>query len=163
MDLLRGNPRYIIDTSSLIELRDRYNRVFAPGAWDTIESLADGGVIASAEDVFEELATGDDLLLAWAKTRRFMFVPLSADVQLLAKRILKHYPDLLDLKRRASSADPFVIATAEFFGATVVTEEGFSGPGHRPHIPNVCKALGINCIRIRELFVAEGVRLVVAS
>ena len=163
MDLLQPDPRYVIDTSSLIELKDRYPRDLAPGAWELVERLADQGAIRSVEDVLEELAIGDDFVYKWARQRKQIFVPLERDIQLKAKAILAAYPALVDTIKRRSSADPFVIALAELTGAAVVCEEDFVGVGHRPRIPNVCRGRSVKCVRLRDMFLLEKLVLVAAQ
>jgi len=47
-----------------------------------------------------------------------------------------------------NAADPFVIGLARVHGATVVSKETPSGNLDKPRIPDVCEALGVDCLNI---------------
>jgi hypothetical protein len=64
--------------------------------------------------------------------------------------VLNAYPKLIDSSKNRSMCDPWVIALAQLQGCKVVTEES-RGSEKRPKIPDVCDALGINCLRIADL------------
>jgi hypothetical protein len=53
-------------------------------------------------------------------------------------------------------ADPYVIALAKVDNLVVVTGEKKAAPNAKPHIPNVCDALGVECIPLLHLFRREG-------
>jgi len=163
VDLFKDAPTYVIDTCSIIDLRVWYPPEMAGDVWEVLGRLLDNGVVASVEEVLEELKVQEDRVLEWAMRHRGAFLPIDVDLQRETKRILEAYPQLIDPKRRKSSADPFVIAAAQLYGATVVTEEKPSRPPARPKIPNVCQGLELECIRIVELFRREGYRFVLAS
>jgi hypothetical protein len=130
-----------------------------PGAWDKLDSLADSGLLASAEMVFEELGRQDDEVLDWAKQHTEIFLPLDEAVQIEVRRILENHINFIDLKRQKSEADPFVVATAVVKGCTVVTEEKPSGGPDKKKIPDVCKTEGLTCIPVLEMLRREGLRL----
>ncbi len=150
--------KYIIDTCSLTAMRRVYPRDVFPSAWEKLDDLAESEIIASTEDVFEEIKSQDDEILEWAYEFEGMFHPLSEVIQLSAIKILKTHDNLIDLRKRKSGADPFVIATAMVHSCIVVTEEKPSGGPSRSKIPDVCQHYGIKCIKILDMLRKEGLR-----
>ncbi|MEU5872163.1 DUF4411 family protein [Glycomyces sp. NPDC047369] len=55
-----------------------------------------------------------------------------------------------------SGADPFVIGFAKARSGTVVTEEHPTGRLDKPHIPDVCDALGIPCLNLVQFVTEQG-------
>lgn len=121
--------------------------------------LADSGVLIATEEVLEELGREDTEVQQWAEEHGAMFLPLDEVTQQRARDILRSHPNLIDLKKRRSGADPFVIATATINGSAIVTEEKPSGGPPKVKIPDVCRVYGIECIALLELLRREGVRL----
>lgn len=84
-----------------------------------------------------------------------MFVPLDANIQSALAGILSHPEHRKLVKPNAikTDADPFVIATAQVKGCTVVSNEKFrTGPSPTKNwIPNVCRDLGIRHLSFLEL------------
>lgn len=150
--------KYIIDTCSLTAMRRVYPRDVFPSAWEKLEDLAESEIIASTEDVFEEIKSQDDDLLEWANDYEEIFYPLSEEIQRGAIKVLESHDNLVDLKKRKSGADPFVIATAMVHSCTVVTEEKPSGGENRSKIPDVCQDYDIKCIKILDMLRDEGLR-----
>ena len=156
-----ASPGYIIDTCSFTTLRRVYPQdVFSP-VWELLSDLAASGVVASIDQVFEELkAQADDVVTKWAEAHDSIFLPLDAPVQTKAKEILARFPDtFLDLRKRKSGADPFVVAAAIVNTAAVVTEEKKSGGPGKVKIPDVCESFGVECLPLLELLRREGLRL----
>jgi len=157
---MNKRPKYVVDTCSFTTLRRVYPPDVIPGAWDAMSEMAALGIIISSHEVYLELEAQDDGVFEWAQDHKDIFLPLEAPIQLKAAEILNEYPNILDLKQSKSSADPFLIATAIVNSCSVVTEEQPTGIGSKKiKIPNVCRALGINCINLLDLMRAEGVRL----
>jgi hypothetical protein len=152
-------PKYVIDTCSLTTLRRVYPRDVFSGAWLKLDDLASKNILVSSEMVYHELSSQDDEVTAWANEHDSIFIPLDAAVQIQAKEILRSHSSLVDLKRRKSGADPFVIALAIVMSCAVVTEERPSGGPPKVKIPDVCKAKGIECITLLEMLRREGLRL----
>ena len=148
-------PKYVIDTCSLTKMRHTYPSDIFPTAWQKLTVLSGSGILISAEDVLEELSAFDDEILKWAVLQDDFFYPLDNSIQKLATEILTDHPGLLDLRKNKSSGDPFIIATALYNECALVTEEKISNSPIRPKIPNVCKALGVECITIIEMFRRE--------
>ena len=159
VDLFTASARYVVDTCSFTEMKRRYPRDVFPSAWDKLEALAEAGVFVSLDEVLDELSFEDDEVLAWAVEHGSVFLPLDDDIQLAAKEILKSFPKLLNMKKKKSSADAFVVGAAKAYGYTVVTEEKPSGGPDRPKIPDVCRAIAVQCIGVLEMLRREGLRL----
>ena len=151
--------KYIVDTSSFTSLQRTYPRDVFPGAWTLLDKLSRNGVLISVEDVLEELKGQDDEVFKWAMKNKSIFLPLDEAIQVQARRILAERPTLVDLKRRKSGADPFVIAAAAVYSCAVVTEEKPSGGPQKVKIPDVCKHLNLRCIAVLDMLRDEGLRL----
>jgi Domain of unknown function (DUF4411) len=151
--------RYVVDTCSFTAIRKNYPQDVFPSVWSKLDEIANAGTIASVENVLKELEVQDDEVLAWAKANQAVFLPLDDAIQKQAKVVLKSHAALLDLRRRRSGADPFVVAAALVHSCVVVTEEKESNSPLRPKIPNVCAAYSIQCIGILEVFRREGLKL----
>lgn len=143
----------------MIQLRRAYDYEVFPAVWDKVGDMADSGLLLSIEDVYEELKAQDDLVFDWAKKHSKMFLPLDKDIQSKASQILSTHPGLVDLKKRKSGADPFVIATGLVHSCAIVTEEVRSMNPARPKIPDVCKAYRLECIRLLEMLRNEHLKL----
>jgi hypothetical protein len=140
-------------------MRRVYPRDVFLGVWAKLDELADKTILVSSELVYTELAAQDDEVTAWAGMHSSMFIPLDNDVQIKAKAILKAHRNLVDLKRRKSGADPFVIALAMVIDCAVVTEEKPSGGPPKVKIPDVCKINGLECITLLDMLRKEGLKL----
>src|SRR6266480_4798468 len=133
---------HCIDTSGWLDGWTRYYpRDVFPGVWDAIEEKVTTREIISSEEVYVELAKQDDDLHEWIKARKQMLVAPEKPIQEIVAQLLGKYPRLVDTLKNRSQADPFVIATAIFHKATVVTGE-LHGTASRPRIPDVCDAEG---------------------
>jgi predicted nucleic acid-binding protein len=144
---------YCVDTSAWL---DGWNRFYPPKVfhtlWDAMNELVIAGEIISAEEVYIELAKRDDDLHRWVKGRKEMLQIAEMPIQETVAELLGKYPRLVDTLKNRSQADPFVIATAIFRKATVVTGESF-GTVQRPRIPFVCQAENVPCINFLEMIV----------
>lgn len=128
-----------------------------PTVWERMGQWADDGVVGSIELVYDELAVQDDEVLEWAEQHKHIFTQLDEAVQQEGSRVLSTHGNLVDLKRRKSGADPFLIGHAIVNGTTIVTEEQSVGPGAKlVKIPNVAPAYSVYCIKLLELLRAEG-------
>jgi len=149
-----SSPRYSMDTSGWM---DGWTRHYPPGVfpslWDRLTELVAAGQIKSSEEVYIEIEAKDDTLHSWIKERKKdLLVPLDEEIQTIATELLSDHPRLVDTLKGRSQADPFVIATAERLGATVVTGERSSHNLAKPKIPDVCHARGkVRCISFLEM------------
>jgi hypothetical protein len=150
-------PRYVIDTCSLIQMREAYRRKVFNGAWTSIENFIRENKIVSPFEVYNELEQQEsDEVFRWIKPfKESMFISANREIQMGVKSILKKYPGLIDVKKAKDGADPFVIQTAISLGCMVITEERHSGQINNPKIPDVCNALGIECKSLVDLFEIE--------
>lgn len=142
---------HCIDTSGWLDGWARhYPRDVFPGVWDAIEAKVSAAEIISSEEVYVELAKQDDDLHEWIKGRKRMLIAPEKPIQEIVAKLLEKYPRLVDTLKNRSQADPFVIATAIFRKATVVTGE-LPGTPSRPRIPDVCGAEGVPCINFLQM------------
>ena len=81
-----------------------------------------------------------------------MVVPIDTDIEAAVIDLMMRYPRLVDTKKGRSGGDPFVIAVAQVRGLTVITGEYATGKTEAPRIPDVCKEIGVPCIRMLEFF-----------
>lgn len=149
---------YMIDACSFTELRRVYPKQNFPAVSVVIEDLVVQGRLLSVDDVFLELDAQDDEVAAWAQAHRAVFLPLTEEMQQKAREILSSHPTLIDLKKRKSSADPFLIAAALLRGATVVTQEKRSGGPPAVKIPDVYAACNVRCIPLLMMLQSENLR-----
>ena len=144
--------KYCIDTSAWMDgwVRDYPQDVF-PTLWTNLEEHVEDRAIVSSEEVYIEIAKKEDGLHDWIKDRKEMLIPIESEIQEIVFELLSTYPRLVDTKRNRSQADPFVIATAEYIEATVVTGERPSNNLTSPKIPDVCNERDIRCISFLEM------------
>ena len=156
---------YVIDTSSLIELREKNPMDIYESVWGKLETLIDQGFLISPEEVKREVVYVDDDLAKWVSKNSGMFVPLNGAQMKKMFEIVGEFPGLAQLDKDRPEADPFVIAlalikdpspTLETIGAerVVVTEERLRG--NRTCIPLVCQRHNVKCMSIFDMFRAEG-------
>jgi len=158
---------YCIDSSALIELRQRYPRAIFPALWQKLSELVRAGRLIAPREVKKEVAK-DDELPSWVKHNRRVFVALTAAQVQRVGEILKRFPGLIDPTKEIPDADPFVIALAlsenaeNLFAKHVVVTMERRSRGTKPKIPDVCTAYGVECIfgstALTELFEGEGWR-----
>lgn len=149
--------KYSVDTSVLLDGWRRYYPpdVF-PALWSKLDTLIESGALRASEEVLFELARKDDDVHAWAKERPHFFVPIDEGVQVAVTEILGSHPTLIDARANRSGADPFVIAYAKVDGRAVLTGERPTNSIDRPHIPDVCSAMGIESTSLLELIREQG-------
>lgn len=148
---------YSFDTSGLLDGWRRYYPVATfPTIWENVESLIAAGRGVASDEVLHELEAKDDDLLEWARQQDRLFVPATDDIQVVVRRIMEEHGGLVDPQRGRSQADPFVIAVAAVHGAAVVTGEMPTRNPANPKIPDVCGAMGIECVSFLDLLTEEG-------
>lgn len=162
---------YCVDTSALIDFRILYRRGTFPSLWASLTGLVAAQRLIAPREVWREIKKDDELPL-WVRqsNNRRMFKRLRAEGMRTVHTILSKYPKLVDWGKETPDADPFVIALAMSMNAqqqdlfsprtcVVVTSEK-AHPQGRPHIPDVCKDLGVGCIcgeaALGDLFEREG-------
>jgi hypothetical protein len=144
---------YSLDTSGFLDawLRHYPIDVF-PTIWERLDGATRNGVLFASDEVLRELERKDDDAHAWIKARPHMIVPFDIQVEAEVIHLMARFPRLVDTKKGRSGGDPFVIAVAIVKGLTVITGENATGKLDSPRIPDVCKDLGISCIRILDFF-----------
>ena len=148
---------YSIDTSAILDGWRRYYPpdVF-PQLWKEMRGLIHTGRLLAIEEVLHEIKKKDDEVAEWVAQHQRMVVAIDDQIQIAVARILSQFDRLVNTQRNRSLADPWVIALAQTRSLTVVTGERETGKLSRPMIPDVCRALGIRCINLLQLFREEG-------
>jgi len=150
---------YVIDTSSLIELKGFPRDIFVT-VWKDIEDLVQREILISTEEVLEELKKKEDVISTWAKNNKSMFKTLTQEQLIEVKNILNIFPNLIDVNRETPQADPFIIALALYeepqkkiiqTQKIIITNEKISS-GKRPKIPNICTYFNIKCVNLFDFF-----------
>ena len=117
---------YSIDTSSVIAAWvEHYPKDRFPSVWTHVDGLAKTGRLLVSQFVLEELERQDDGAAEWCKGSGIV-VPVDEGVQVAVSRILAQHPNLVDVRKSRSMADPWVIALAQSRSGTVVTQENRS-------------------------------------
>jgi len=143
---------YCLDTSAILEGRVRtYPPKTFITLWGKIELTIEKGLIVAPAEVLVELAKKEDSVFEWAKGHNNLNIPLTTDIQLAAKEVLRQFSRLVDSRKTSSQADPFVIALAMIEKRAVVTGEKNDGTPDKPKIPFVCASLGVKCINFLEM------------
>ncbi len=153
---------YIMDTSSLIQLKEYPTDIF-PTLWDNIENMIVDGGLKSPKEVLKELEKKDDELKKWASSKKELFVELDSTQINLTKQILQVFPSFAKPNKFLADADPFIVSLALKFGdnpqetifhekriSIVITEEKLDG--EKIKIPYVCNKYDIECINLFEFF-----------
>ena len=139
--------KYCLDTNVLIQAWVKYYSMrLCPDYWSNLDALAQKGVVFCPMEVRKEIDKTDDELSECVKSRPHFFVEPDAVVQKDLIDILAKFPRLVDSTKQRSVADPWVIAHAKATSAIVVTKEEVTNSRKRIKIPDVCKALGIQCM-----------------
>ena len=159
MVMLISTYKYAVDTCSFTQLNRSYPLQVFPSVWEKVEKMVSEQLVCSVDEVYLEIMEQDDALAEWIKKRQHIFLPIDEEIQRNVIDILETHSNLLDLRKNRSGADPFLIAAAIVHECAIVTEEKPSGGPDRSKIPDVCKAYGIECIRLLEMLRREGLRL----
>ena len=144
--------RYVIDACSLMRANknNNLNKAIYSEVWKTLSELFNKGVLLSSSEIFDEIKDPD--LQNWLTPYKKKFIPLTRDIQSKTREILETYPNLITIRSiKNSNGDPFLIATALIYKATVVTEEKIVDVTCKKcKIPNVCKHYNIEYITFNE-------------
>ena len=153
-----------------IEAKNHYYRFeVCPAFWDWIKRAQDRGAVYSVRDVKDQLLEGRDQLSTWAKElpSSFFWEPDQVTAGGLSR--VSTWVDRADYEQHAKEeflqdADHYLVGTAQAKGCTVVTHEGSSPGGKRKiKIPDVCAALGVECLTVFDMLQAEGARFVLEA
>ena len=148
--------KYSVDTSAILEVWRHHPADIYPvllkKVLNKIDGLINQGVLIASEEVLFELKKKDDDTYEWAKERERMFVPTDKETPSAVSNILLNHKKLIDERKSRSGADPFVIALAQVERCKVLTGEKLTKSSKRPHIPDVCDALGMQWLNMLQLF-----------
>ena len=155
---------YCVDTSSCIDAKEVYPIVNFPSLWGNLDSLVNEKHIIPPHEVYDELKQKDDEVFNWVNQRKQIFRVLDEEQVAVAKEIITEYPKLIDEQKENPDADPFVIALAIIEkrnlaltgGRCLVVTGEKPGSPHKPKIPDVCIARGIEYLDILALVQREG-------
>jgi hypothetical protein len=151
---------YVLDTGPIIDLCKRYPRDLFPPIWEHIDALLDDERITAPKEVLRELAYIDDDALAWAESvKSQLFTDVDGGLWTSAQRIVAEHQGLIDTDAEKPNADPFVIALAKIRRWCVVTTEGPTRNPRKPHIPDVCSKLRVECVGTLDFLRKENLRL----
>jgi hypothetical protein len=154
---------YVIDTSSLINMRRQCPEDIFPGVWSALARLVKEGRLVTCMEVKAEVERGSDSdLLSWLKRNKAIYRGLDTDQLRTIQEVLAKFTGLVDHNKETADADAFLVALAlasnrmnsnsflplEF---VVVTEESKK----RSHIPNACEHYKIRCMRFHDMFREE--------
>lgn len=151
---------YSIDTMIIIDGRiRRYPPDVFGQLWANLETLIHDGRAVVADEVVFELERGHDDCRDWAVDQPELVAASDDAVLECVQMIAERFPDWSS--ERQNWADPFVIAHAYTRGWAVVTEEQWSRSPlqERTKVPNVCHALGVECMDFLGMMRREGWRV----
>ena len=160
---------YLLGTNVLIAAKNNhYGFDFCPAFWSWLDESNGAGVVQSVERVCDELIERGDGLSEWARARRPLFLPLSAeDVRAVAEvnRWANDSPDYDPAAKAefADAADSFLVAQAKAGGHTIVTHERISDGRKRIKIPNAAAAHGVEWCTPFHMLRVERARFVLGG
>jgi len=154
---------YLLDANTLITAKNSYypiNRI--PEYWDWLIHCGQNGTVKVVTEIYDELRDGGtDELSLWAEqqqVRDALLLQESADQTLVSQVVYGGYlsnPTENDMVRMGQ--DPFLISYAlkDPENRCIVTSEVSkpSRKGANRHIPDVCNALGVQCIDGHHLII----------
>ena len=151
---------YVLDTNAFSQLFRSYYPARFPTLWRNFSSLLNNGEITSTREVRREIEGGPVLALRdWVRQHPELFpAPTAAEGRYVSRIFaVSHFQQVIEQKkllRGGKNADPFVIARAAVFEATVVTME--QKPRNGARIPNICEYFGIACTSLEGFMEMEG-------
>jgi hypothetical protein len=168
---------YIIDSSSLIEIKRRYPQDMLPGIWADLDALFQRGQLIAPDEVMREIFQRDDELTEWAKERDKMFWGIDNTLWEKAKSVVHTFPQMANYdSAKSAHADPFIIGLAlelidprqirfekrEVFVVSDEISDLIKNPklpfSQIKKIPDVCGHFKLNCINHLEMFKIEKFR-----
>jgi len=166
-NLFTKQPRYTIDTSSLIEIfgtEKMVSKRYTPGLWDEIVDLVNQGVIISDVEVLNEIkkdGTRGEELYDWAHANKHIFRDYDWMNEGRVIRFMSpKYGSFVNGKTSHVHADPWLVAQAKCLGLTIISEEKPSGSTDvtRHKLPNVCAdpLFNVKCIDLLGLIREQG-------
>lgn len=153
---------YCIDTSTYIELKERYPSKNFKAIWKILQKMADEGRIKAPEAVLIELQEGDteeECTKFVRDNKDKIIVGWSDDFNDAVNDVASRNTEIVekDESSTKTNADLFVIALAKQNGYIVVTQES-KRPSPKK-MPYVCNKEGVDCINWLEFMDAENISL----
>lgn len=127
--------------------------------WEALGEMAANSVIGAPLDVRHELERQSDGLCEWSKTLDGFFEEADRTTMEIYTDIVNRFDGFMKVNSTKSGADPVVVALAAARQIPVVTYETMAKQTAAPKIPNVCQAMGIQCVSLVDVLRAEGIKL----
>lgn len=154
-------PSIILDANAFIEPKNRFYAFdICPGFWDFIIDIFASGNAGSIMPVRDEILAGGDNLSTWMKgsLNKVSFYDCIADPQVVAEyqRVASYVqtayskPQVVHDFLKPGAADPWIVAHALAYDATVVTQETHKSRGKKVSLFDVCNHFGIHHVDVFE-------------
>ncbi|MEJ5922231.1 DUF4411 family protein [Bifidobacterium thermophilum] len=164
-----NNPRYLIDTNCLVTPYNDYYRLryaMSSSFWKRLKELVDQEEVGILMQVEKEILAGskdNDALNDWMQSVKQTIINPLLDLSVLAvyQSIMRYLADERnEFSQKAQRswmsskiADPWLIATAKCFNATIITFEKSVGrvkgqPAAKVKIPDIATVYGVRCISL---------------
>ncbi len=169
---------YVFDADAFIQpYRTYYHPDIAPGFWQALQGLVHTSTVKLIEPVYHEILPYDqkhkDWLSLWIfNLRKYKEKvnnwKVSQAFEEVAEFVGNRYEPLY-ARAFLDIADPWVIAYAKAYGATIVSMESHKNEEIDPHtslirgrikLPNVAEHFGLTVIRVYDLVKKLSIRLV---
>ena len=148
--------RYSIDSDVLIQAWRDYPIDNFPSVWNSLESMAERGIIGVSELILDELKRGGDDLYKWAKDlQSTIVIPTTAEIESEVAYLVNEYSNFGIITGK-NMGDPFVVALARANNCSVVTNEKRSGNLNGPKIPDICLSENITWVRFVDIIKEQG-------
>ncbi len=141
-------PRYVLDSSALFDLKNDYPRASFPSLWSRFDALCAAGVIIAPREVRREIERGSDELPDWAQVHGHIFLPPTAAEASIVGQLQVRNPSWIPPSETKPIADPFLIAMASEKGLPLIT--------HDTRLMPFARDMEVECIRIPDLVSREG-------
>jgi len=150
--------KYCLDTSAIIDAAIRwYPPDVFPSFWIRLEQLSVRNELISHEQVLLELEKKEgDVAHEWGLEHKELFLEPTDEIESMVVEVMSRFPEIAKGAKGQYFADPFVIATAKVYDATVVTGERETANFSKPRIPDICRKWSVSCINLLDLIRAEG-------
>lgn len=164
-----NGPAFVVDANVFIDLARYYPADIAPTFWPLLVECAEAKQWLSIDRVRTEIAKKEDWISEWANDHKEFF--MSTERKDVAKDVAKEYGRIQEwasrqeyrqvaLDRLGRGADGWLVAYAVVEDLRVVTNE-VAEPKSRTNIkiPDICKAFGVDCVKMLEMMRALEIRL----
>lgn len=143
-------PLFLFDANAWITgYSELYPQVVFPNVWRRMSDEVEAGVIASPEEIINEVTAQDDEINAWVSERKEkLLAPLSASGK--AQEVFDAVQELQDKHGdigTRTGADYFLICWGKAMECPIITLE----KNEKNKIPVVCRKEDVECISFGEL------------